>query len=523
MIKSRRIMVIALIIILLLSSITGCGPKRGDNGLNLNTEKTGFPIVKEPVSFTFFTPASQVNKDFKENPTLQKYEKMTNIKINWEVVPAASLKEKRNLLLMSGDYYDAFYKCSIPQNDEMNYGKQGTFIAIDKYLEYAPNFSKILKENDGVRKAITLLDGHIYSMPSIGLPPNTDPLFWYNKAWADKLGISEPQNIDQLYAMLKAFREKDPNGNGKKDEIPMLMSGVASIKQVMNLFGLPMSQYNCIVDNNGIVSYVPTTTEYKEALIMLAKFYSEELIDKDCFIQQATQFSAKAKSNPNIAGSVIGHGAFPIVGEERSNDYYAITPLMNKNGERVWGRSNGVSTGAFVITDKCKAPEALVRWADYFYSEEGGKLAWAGTEGEQYEFGSDGKWSWKLKDGQEQNDLRYNETLFGVAPGPFMNPSNFWAKISYKSEADLFPIRDRVRQYSKEPFPMVYFTDEQQKRISTITTDINSYLEQTIVKYIMGQININENWTEFTNKIKSLGGDELVKIHQEKYNEYKNK
>ncbi len=30
-----------------------------------------------------------------------------------------------------------------------------------------------------------------------------------------------PQTLDEFYTVLKAFKENDPNGNGKQDEIPM--------------------------------------------------------------------------------------------------------------------------------------------------------------------------------------------------------------------------------------------------------------------------------------------------------------
>ena len=40
------------------------------------------------------------------------------------------------------------------------------------------------------------------------------------KDWLDKLGIPMPETIDDWYAMLQAFRDKDPNGNGKKDDVP---------------------------------------------------------------------------------------------------------------------------------------------------------------------------------------------------------------------------------------------------------------------------------------------------------------
>ena len=44
--------------------------------------------------------------------------------------------------------------------------------------------------------------------------------WWVRQDWLDKLGLKAPQNVDELYTVLKAFRDRDPNGNGKKDEIP---------------------------------------------------------------------------------------------------------------------------------------------------------------------------------------------------------------------------------------------------------------------------------------------------------------
>ena len=44
------------------------------------------------------------------------------------------------------------------------------------------------------------------------------------------------------------------------------------------------------------------------------------------------------------------------------------------------------------ITDACEHPEVIVAWADQFYSEEGGVLAWLGVEGETYKINEAGDW-----------------------------------------------------------------------------------------------------------------------------------
>ncbi len=74
-----------------------------------------------------------------------------------------------------------------------------------------------------VKSLITLLDGKIYGLPHINdcYHCSMSQKMWVYKPWLDKLGLKVPETTDEFEAMLKAFKEKDPNGNGKADEIPL--------------------------------------------------------------------------------------------------------------------------------------------------------------------------------------------------------------------------------------------------------------------------------------------------------------
>lgn len=45
---------------------------------------------------------------------------------------------------------------------------------------------------------------------------------YVNMYWLEKLGMEMPTNMDEFYEMLVRFKNEDPNGNGKPDEIPMI-------------------------------------------------------------------------------------------------------------------------------------------------------------------------------------------------------------------------------------------------------------------------------------------------------------
>lgn len=69
-------------------------------------------------------------------------------------------------------------------------------------------------------------DGHIYSCPQLNKTEgNLIHHYWINKTWLDNLGLEAPTTVDELYDVLVAFRDNDPNGNGQKDEIPYCVVG----------------------------------------------------------------------------------------------------------------------------------------------------------------------------------------------------------------------------------------------------------------------------------------------------------
>ncbi len=97
-----------------------------------------------------------------------------------------------------------------------SYGEQGILIPLENLIsEYAPNLSKILKERPEIKTAITANDGHIYSLPVISQNMSIVQNC-INKSWLDKLGLAEPETADELYTVLKAFRNAIPTETARQ-------------------------------------------------------------------------------------------------------------------------------------------------------------------------------------------------------------------------------------------------------------------------------------------------------------------
>ena len=64
-------------------------------------------------------------------------------------------------------------------------------------------------------------DGKTYAVPTSA---QAFALF-VRRDWREKLGLPQPKNWDDVYQLAKAFTDKDPDGNGKKDTFGFILPG----------------------------------------------------------------------------------------------------------------------------------------------------------------------------------------------------------------------------------------------------------------------------------------------------------
>ncbi|KWX88185.1 ABC transporter substrate-binding protein [Paenibacillus riograndensis] len=166
-------------------------------------------------------------------------EKLTNTKLTYQFYPADTYEEKLNSSFATGSLPQVTYLKNqttfIQMKESM---KDGQFWEIGPLLSEFPNLNKLKPEilNN------TKVDGKLYTL-YIGRPLARQGII-YRKDWADKLGLKPPANVDELFAMAKAFTEQDPDGNGKKDTTGIVDRNelvYGAFKTVSSWFGTPNS------------------------------------------------------------------------------------------------------------------------------------------------------------------------------------------------------------------------------------------------------------------------------------------
>nr|WP_300833904.1 extracellular solute-binding protein [uncultured Acetatifactor sp.] len=473
-----------------------------------------FPLA-ETMEFTSF---SGMNQSYTLPDTLAMQEAMSraNINITFDSVLSADLTEKRNLMLASGEYPDMLFKSGIGMGDLTKYGGQGILIPLEDLIhEYMPNLTAKLDEIDGWQY-LTSPDGHIYSIPEISARGEIN-LFWLNKKWLDNLSLEEPKSMDDLYEVLKAFKEQDANGNGDPDdEIPFSLTQ-GDYLGLLKYSGFSYDEGSMCAVIDGKLTYVPTTDYFREYVAYLAKLYQEGLLEQTSFTQGGEQQQATGQSG-DVYGSFWTMGAFLTVGRDNDDDYVVMTPFY----EDTYPIITGIKVGTMAITDACEHPEVLMAWADYLYSEEGGILAWMGVEGKTYQVADNGKWEWML--GGEYGDdiatVRSSATIQGAQNHPSIQP-DFWFEMSPEVDADevyLNNERQRIAGLGKVPLPMMAYTEEDNAQIATFRADIDGYINQFIAQVCTGEVDLESGWDTYLETMEAMGASALAELHEKTYN-----
>lgn len=551
---------LALTTLLILLSV-GCGkssdepsaspPDKADSKApSQNFNATGFPIVKDKVSMTVFAPQVANIADWNTNWFTKYLEEKTNVHLDWQLVPQDGLNEKKQLLLASGDYPEVFLKGDLTKDEQLLYGQQGILLPLNDLIDkYAPNIKKAFEEIPYLKSAITAPDGNIYALPSVNecYHCQFSSKMWVNTKWLKQLGLSAPKTTDDFYNMLKAFKEKDPNGNGKADEIPLSGSAIIAPNKgytdvesfIMNAFVYFNKENNYFDMSGGKVETIADKPGFKKGLEFLRKLYAEGLIDKEAFTQNKDALSQKG-NNPDatILGAVpaLWFGNFTDASPTatRQKDYDPIAPLTGPDGISYAAHYVGIGDSLFAITDKSKNPEAAIRIADYLYSEEGTILSNFGEEGRNW-----------VKAGPEdknvngtQSKFKVIETSYGVGQvqndhwnqmGPGFRSKEF-RETAYTSGQDPYTMDGlELRLHlatknlyeghqPKEEYPTdIYLTPQQTDQVRQLKPIITDYIKQSMLQFIMGSKDLDKDWDAYVKGLSSSGMPQFVEIYQDAY------
>lgn len=535
--KPKRLIALVLATGLVVISLTGCSSSKGGKSVGLGSpayelESVEFPL-KEELTLNIMTQSSPLApQDPNEKLIYKRLQEETNLKINWTNYTWDAFAEKRNLDIAAGDIPDAILNAGMGDYDLLKYAEQGIIVPVEDLIDnYMPNLKKVLDENPEYRQMITAPDGHIYSFPWIeelgsgkGSIQSVDCTPWINKTWLDELGLDMPTTTDELQEVLKAFKEKDPNGNGKQDEIPMsfiINDGQNDPAYLFGSFGLGDNWDHTVVDNDGNVILTAAQEGYKSALNYLHGLYKEGLIDQESFEQDWNTYVAKGKNQKY--GLYFTWDKANISGPE--DDYVLLPPLKGPDGTQNVARTNGMGfdRGKMVITTANQNLELTAKWIDELYEPiQSVQNNW-GTYGDDKQV--------NVFEYDEDNKMLIHADLEGASPSEVRQKTEIGGPLAvldeYYGEVTTMPddAAWRLEQintlvpymYAENIYPKVFFSKEELDDLSTIETDLFAYINRIRAEWIVNG-NADKEWDTYLKELERLGLNRWLEIKQDGYN-----
>ncbi|WP_240416031.1 extracellular solute-binding protein [Paenibacillus periandrae] len=522
--RKRTTLTAATVSIALLGTmVAGCSSnqdaKQGASS-NASSNASNNPYVE------LWTVNDQGNKNYeKDGPTSKKMLQDIGVGIYNPLVVwdgGNNYSQKLQTRIASGDIPDLF----VPwKGIESDLAKQGALADLTDLLpKYAPHVYNRIPEDvwKNVKKSDPTGKGRIYFVPKVTL--SNDYGGFIRKDWLDKLGLSIPQTQDEYVNVLRAFRDKDPNGNGQKDELPL--SGREQGRWFDNLFGMygvaMLEGYPQWDLYNGEITYSAITPNMKASLTFLNKLYAEKLLDNNTFLNKSNDWWARITSEKVGTWFHLGHGlpstTFGPISQKNPKLDIAAVPLIKVDGYQGYITNTRINSPAWVIANKSEATTInalkVIDWIndpahlketnfgmkDVNYKEENGKIIPLNSEKSTVEailFPTITDW--------EGEKILHELTMNSL------NDDQKWMEeMKYKALTD---IQSQAKTIAGDGLPASVYDG---------FTDIKNHTlyQEYMAKIIIGEWPIDK-FDEFVEKWKKTGGDEVTKRVKEWYKQIK--
>lgn len=527
-------------------SLAGCG-KNTKGAVNTKYEKDenlnevgAFPVCKEKITLRVGIPKNEFITDYDDNTFTKKLEEMMNCDIEFEFLPSSDTMQKVELMMNSGGDELPDIICGVNFTDGAlaGYGDAGMIIPLNAYYENSAYYinDAFEKEKD-LKNMITLSDGNMYYIPSYAKALQNEvgcARCWINKKWLDKLGLKMPETTEEFENVLMAFKEKDPNGNGKADELPF--SGNTSLGNLSGLeyiFGsflkfTPKTSY--LYAKGGKIKAGYMQDEWKDAVNYCAKLYKEGLISDSTFTLDSNGF-APLRNNAGvpIVGAFVSMGLnFSAEVKDRYDDYVPLPPLKGDKGYQsaVWVPT--IPSTGFVITKNCKYPEAAFRLGDLMCSEEitisnrwGEKdVDWKKADADAYSLFKDegyaptievinNVWAVPTNKHWSQKGAAYRD--YAVSLGQVASKNNINERFVAESTKAYLPYTD-MSDVKKFVYDIDGIAD-----INEINTNIESYVKEMTTLFVIGEKNADKEWDSYLKELDNMGANQLLDETQKAY------
>jgi len=510
------------------------------------------------VTLTIGLPLKSNVSDYENNYFTQWLEEYTGYDIEFMFFSSTAGEAKTQLATMVAggeELPDLFYNIQLNTDERASYGADGYFLDLRSYLEdekltadYRARIQELFGDEyyDEMLRAITSPDNGIYGYPTAVISESDLPhnMVYINQTWLDKLGLEKPTTWDEMVTVLRAFRDQDPNGNGIKDEVPMVGANITRCRMgnwLINNFERVHDQYYFNLDENGKLWLPYISDNYRKGLQAIRELVKEDLLSELTWsMNQTSEISAvwSPADNVPIAGIIGAHISSHM--PQNSPLMYDYEPLMPMEGSYAPRQTTVASTSCYISADT-EYPDECFNLLMAISTEEGSMAMRYGKQGED--------WEWVQEYGSDNIgvDVINSSAFAGTTHSTWGVGAAFALRYSmdtkYHTAIQNAPedmtwseVRtSKAFEYAKGYMAINEATDpegsvnwittynaEEANEMGNIMSEIYTYVRNSMGLFCTGDLDpYNDNdWNTYVKNIKNMGIDTWERLGQQAYDRY---
>ena len=469
--------------------------------------------------------------DFNEHTVFQAVEERTGVHVEFVSAGGMGDAEALTLWAAAGTLPDL-----IP-NAAANYPGGGEVAVADDilmdvapYLEYAPDYDAYRTRTPKDEQDSLTDSGFVVELTSFfseDLGPSTGPMI--RQDWLDEQNMDTPVTYDDWHQVLTAFKNAyDPDytfllPNTVSAQNNYFASGFGVLSYTANARGRVTDPFYQV---DGTVKFSLLEDGFRDYIELLNQWYSEGLISRD-FV------SCEADTNgPDLAGYVTSGQTGIWFGDVSQMQSYndsandagfrcvAITDPVQKKGDITHFDSDRTGLTSYSVAATCENPEIVMEWVNYWFTDEGVRLANYGIEGESYTLDENGtpQYTELMTANPDGDTFKTCQLLYTMVMVPTVVDTR--ASFGLYSE-DQLAAQEIWSSNIDDAYvlPEITMTEDENNELSSIYSDLSTMISEKLIQFIIGDEPMDQ-WPAFVSDMEAMNAQRCVEIYQAALNRY---
>lgn len=368
-------------------------------------------------------------------------------------------------------------------------------------------------------------DGKVYGIPKLQISQQPKGIY-IRQDWLDKLGMKQPETLDDYLAYFEAVKTTDLDGDGQHNEVPLVLTKDLTVFNwaFEGYFGVFPDQWKFV---NGQAQPDLIDPKMKEVIGFYKTLYDKGYINENMFTMSMGERGGFVLNNPvgMFVHDVQHSGKLGYYGNPKNYksqpevNISMLTGPLTPEGTKRFAPLRLPNQNVFIINSKVKQPEKIVEYFNWFFSnsEKLNNLLFYGLEGYNYTV-ENGKIVWDPDiEANNTNDLFVYRSFMSLMKGDLRVSD---AALAYDQNGDMVKQAKKDTLAAADDRGIFKYMPAMQSQLENpqLGYGDGSLYADMFAKVILGRETLDKAFDQFVENWKKQGGDKVIAEATDWYN-----